>query len=108
MAWGLPEQSRGLKLGHVKTLTVEEAMSGLEKWLELAVAGEGIRIREGDALVELRPVSEKDGAGTSEQMSPREALRQLQAEARLTPKQAQDYLQELRAERLAAEARRPA
>ena len=70
---------------------------------ELAVAGEGIRIRKGDALVELRPVSEKDGARTSEQMSPREALRQLQAEARLTPKQAQDYLQELHAERLAAE-----
>lgn len=96
-------------MSHVKTLTVEEAKTGLGKWLELAVAGEGIRIRKGDALVEeLRPVSEKDGARTSEQMSPREALRQLQAEARVTPKQAQDYLQELRAERLAAETRRPA
>jgi hypothetical protein len=104
----LPEHGWDLKLSHVKTLTVEEAMTGLGKWLELAVAGEGIRIRKGDALVELRPVSEKDGAATSEQMSPREALRQLQAEARLTPKQAQDYLQELRAERLAAETRRPA
>ncbi len=95
-------------MADVKTLTVEEAMNGLGKWLELAVAGEGIRIREGDALVELRPVSEKDGARTSEQMSPREALRRLQAEARLTPNQAQEYLQELRAERMAAESRRPA
>ena len=83
-------------------------MTGLGKWLELAVAGEGIRIRKGDALVELRPVSEKGGAPTSGQMSPREALRQLQAEAHLTSKQAEDYLQELRAERLAAETRRPA
>ena len=81
-------------------------MTGLGKWLELAVAGEGIRIRKGDALVELRPVSENDGTRTL--ISPREALRQLQAEARLTPKQAQDYLEELRAERLAAETQRPA
>jgi hypothetical protein len=92
----------------MKTLTVEEAMTGLGKWLELAVAGEGIRIRKGDALVELRPVSEKAAARPSDQLSPREALRQLQAEARLTPRQAQDYLQELRGERLAAETRRPA
>ena len=83
-------------------------MTGLGKWLELAVAGEGIRIRKGDAVVELRPVSEKDGTQPGQHASPREALRQLQAEARLTPEQAQDFLKELREERLAAETRRPA
>ena len=93
-----------LIVSDVRTLTVEEAMTGLGKWLELAVAGEGIRIRKGDAVVELRPVSPKDG---KRHISPREALRQLQAEARLTPEQAQDYFKELREERLAAETRRP-
>jgi len=95
-------------LNDVKTLTVEEATTGLGKWLELAVAGEGIRIRKGDAVVELRPVSERDRTGALERLAPREALRQLQAEARLTPQQAQTYLEELRQERLAAETRRPA
>lgn len=97
-----------LTLSGVRTLTVEEAMTGLGKWLELAVAGEGIRIRKGDAVVELRPVTEKNGTGHPERLAPREALRQLQAEARLRPEQAQDYLQELREERLASETRRPA
>ncbi len=95
-------------MSDVRTLTVEEAMTGLGTWLELAVAGEGIRIRKGDALVELRPVSQKEGTGLRERLAPREALRQLQAEARLTPEQAKDYLEELREERLAAEMRRPA
>ena len=98
----------GGTLRDVRTLTVEEAVTGLGKWLELAVAGEGIRIRKGDAVVELRPVSEKDGTGLREPLAPREALRQLQAESRLTPEQAQAYLEELREERLAAETRRPA
>lgn len=92
----------------MRTLTVEEAMTGLGKWLELAMAGEAIRIRKGDALVELRPVPEKDGAAAPGHLPPREALRRLQAEARLTPEQAQDYLEALRAERLAAETHRPA
>jgi hypothetical protein len=83
-------------------------MTGLGKWLELAVAGEGIRIRKGNDLVELRPVPQEDTARTREDLSPREALRQLQAEAHLTPEQAQEYLGELRAERLAAETRRAA
>jgi hypothetical protein len=39
---------------------------------------------------------------------PREALRQLQQEARLTQRQAEAYLCELRAERLAAETHRTA
>ena len=97
----------GRRLSGMRTLTVEEAVVGLEKWLELAVAGEGIRIRKGDAVVELRPVSAEDGARPAERVSPREALRQLQTEARLTPDQAQAYLEELREERLAAETRRP-
>ena len=91
-----------------RTLTVEEATTGLEKWLELAMAGEDIRIRKGDVLVELRPVPEKDGLAPHGHLSPREALHRFQAEARLTPDQAQNYLDELRAERLAAETRRPA
>lgn len=99
--------ARGQTLNGMRTLTVEEAVTGLGKWLELAVAGEGIRIRKGDAVVELRPVSAKNSTGSAERVSPREALRQLQAEARLTPDQAQTYLEELREERLAAETRRP-
>jgi antitoxin (DNA-binding transcriptional repressor) of toxin-antitoxin stability system len=91
----------------MRTLTVEEAVTGLGKWLELAVAGEGIRIRKGDAIVELRPVSEKDGMEHREGLASREALRQLQAEARLTPEQVKHYLDELREERLAAETHRP-
>jgi antitoxin (DNA-binding transcriptional repressor) of toxin-antitoxin stability system len=98
----------GLKFNGVRTLSLEEAVAGLGKWLELAIAGEGIRIRQGDAVVELRPVSEQDKTERRERLAPREALRQLQAEARLTPNQAQDYLEELHEERLAAEMRRPA
>jgi len=87
---------------------LEEAVNGLGKWLELAMAGEGIRIRQGDAIVELRPVSEQDKTERREQLVPREALRQLQAESDLTADQAQDSLEALREERLAAELRRPA
>ena len=89
-------------------MTVEEAVTGLGKWLELAVAGEDIRIRKGDAVVELRPVPQKSGATLGEHVSPQEALRRLQAEARLTSEEAKGYLEELRGERLAAEAHRPA
>lgn len=98
---------RRRRLDGMRTLTVEEAVTGLGKWLELAVAGEGIRIRKGDAVVELCPVSAKDDTRPTERVSPREALRQLQAESRLTPDKAEAYLAELREERLAAETRRP-
>jgi hypothetical protein len=104
----LPENALGRTFNDVRTLTIEEAVTGLGKWLELAVAGEGIRIRKGDAVVELRPVWEEDGSRPDERVSPREALRQLQAESRLTREQARIYLEELRQERLAAETRRPA
>jgi hypothetical protein len=89
-------------------LSLEEAVSGLGRWLELAIAGEDIRIRKGGAVVELRLVGVSGPSSSNEPLSPREALRSLQAEARLTPDQAQQYLNEAYDERLAAEARRPA
>ena len=92
----------------MRTLSLEEAVSGLGRWLERAIAGEDIRIRKGDAVVELRPVAASGPPPSNERLSPREALRSLQAEARLTPDQAQQYLNEVYDERLAAEARRPA
>ena len=91
----------------MKTLTVEEAVAGLGRWMERALAGEQIQIRQGDAVVELRPARPAQPAGT-EQLSPREALRRMQEEARLKPEQAEQYLREVREERLAAEDRRPA
>jgi antitoxin (DNA-binding transcriptional repressor) of toxin-antitoxin stability system len=100
---GLRESTVGLTFNGVRTLSLEEAETGLGKWLELAMAGEAIRIRKGDAVVELRPISEKHRTPPLEGVSPREALRQLQAEARLTSKQAQEYLEEVHQERLAAE-----
>jgi hypothetical protein len=92
----------------MRTLSLEEAVTGLGRWLELAIAGEDIRIRKGDAVVELRPVPASGHPSANEHLSPREALRRLQAEACLTPDHAQQYLKEVHDERLAAEARRPA
>jgi antitoxin (DNA-binding transcriptional repressor) of toxin-antitoxin stability system len=89
------------------TLTVEEAMAGLGRWVERAVAGEQIQIRKGDAVVELRPAQHVQSSVT-EALSPREALRRLQKDARLTPEEAEHYLRELHEERLAAEDRRSA
>ncbi len=91
----------------MKTLTVEEAVAGLGRWLDRALAGEQIQIRKGDGVVELRPTQPAQSAGT-ELLSPREALRRLQADARLSPEAAELYLREVREERLAAEDRRPA
>lgn len=91
----------------MKTLSLEEAASGLGRWVELAIEGEDIRIRNGNAVVELRPVPSPAPPASSERLSPREALRRLQVEARLTSAQAQRYLNEVHDERLAA-ARRPA
>ncbi len=86
----------------MKTLTIGEAASNLANWLQQAVAGEEIVIRSGNADVALHPVVKIKPAGTK--ISPREALRQLQQDARLTPDQAENYLREVHAERLAAEA----
>jgi hypothetical protein len=90
----------------MRILTVEEAVSGLGQWLEQALAGEDIRIRKGDRVVELRPVSAIPSSASPERLSPREALRCLQRDARLAPDQAQNYLRDLHEERLAAEDRR--
>jgi hypothetical protein len=91
----------------MKTLTVEEATPGLGKLVELALAGEQIQIRKGNGIVELRPAL-SDQQGAHEALLPREALRRLQEEGRLTPQEAQRYLNEVREERLAAEKWRPA
>jgi antitoxin (DNA-binding transcriptional repressor) of toxin-antitoxin stability system len=91
----------------MKTLTVEEACAGLAGWVDRALAGEQIQIRKGDAVVELRPTQPGHSVGVG-QLTAREALRHLQEEARLQPEQAEQYLRELREERLAAEDRRPA
>ena len=91
----------------MKTLRVEEAVAGLGRWVERALAGEQIQIRKGDGMVELRPTRPDRPAG-AEQLSPRAALRRMQEEARLKPEQAEQYLREVREERLAAEDRRPA
>jgi hypothetical protein len=91
----------------MKRLTVEEATPGLGRLVELALAGEQIQIRKGNGIVELRP-AQAPQAAAEEKLTPREALRQLQEDARLKPEQAEGYLRELREERLAAESRRPA
>jgi hypothetical protein len=91
----------------MKTLTVEEAISGLGRWVDLALAGEQIQIRKGDGVVELRP-AQKAPTVDDEPLAPREALRRLQEDGRLTPQQAERYLTQVREERLAAEHQRPA
>jgi hypothetical protein len=86
----------------MKTLTVDEAVKGLGHWVELAVAGEQIQIRKGDAIVELHP---SQPVSTAARLSPREALRSLQQHSHLTLEQADAYLHEVREERLAADGR---
>jgi len=88
-------------------LTVEEATPGLGRLVELALVGEQIQIRKGNGIVELRPAWNAQPVG-EEALLPREALRQLQQEGRLTADDAQRYLTEVREERLAAEKWRPA
>jgi len=91
----------------MKTLTVEEATSGLGRLVELALAGEQIQIRQGSGVVELRPAPTGQAA-TKEQLTPREALRRLQEEGRLTPQQAESYLREVGEERLATDGKHQA
>ena len=79
----------------MKTLTVEEATPGLDHLVELALAGEHIQIRNGNGVVELRPAQPTQTV-VHEKPTPREALRRLQEDARLTPQQADAYLQGLR------------
>ena len=91
----------------MKTLSVEEAAPGLGRLVALALAGEQIQIRQGSDVVELRPTLSPQ-TGADEALTPREALRRLQEDARMTPQQAEAYLHEMREERLAVENRHPA
>ena len=89
----------------MKTLSVNEASGDLSTVLKRAIAGEEIGIRSDDTIVALRPVPGPASAPDAGSPPPREALRRLQAEARLTPAQAQSYLNEVHAERLASDGR---
>ena len=84
----------------MKTLTVSEAARDLAVWLKRAVAGEEIAIRSDNHIVALRPLPAN---GKADLPSPREVLRKLQQAAHLTSAQAENYMHEVRAERLAAE-----
>ena len=85
------------KFVDMKTLTVEEATTGLGRLVDLALAGEQIQIRKGSGIVELRPAQTSQTAD-KEPLTPREALRRLQEEGRLTSQQADAYLCEVRGE----------
>jgi antitoxin (DNA-binding transcriptional repressor) of toxin-antitoxin stability system len=85
----------------VKTLTVTEAIRNLATLLKQAIAGEEIGIRTDDTVVVLRPLHSK----APEMLSPREALRRLQSDARLSSVEAENYLREVQAERVATEKR---
>ena len=69
----------GVDLLAMKTLTVEEASSGLGRLVDLALAGEQIQIRKGENVVELRPTQDLQAVNGG-QVTPREALRRLQGE----------------------------
>jgi hypothetical protein len=97
----LARSSAWCKFDCVKTLTVEEATRGLGQLVGLALAGEQIQIRKGSGIVELRPAQAQ--TAVDDKLTPREALRLLQENARLTPQQAEGYLRELREERMADE-----
>jgi hypothetical protein len=86
----------------MKTLTVDEAVKGLGHWVELAVAGEQIQIRKGNAVVELRPTQPLSMAKPIPR-TPREALLSLQQNAHLTMEEADTYLRQVHEERLAAD-----
>ena len=86
----------------MKTLTISEAARDLANWLKQAVAGEEIGIQSDDTVVALRPLR-PNGPAKPGSLSPREALRQLQQAAHLSPVEADNYLREVHAERLAAE-----
>lgn len=84
----------------MKTLTVQEASQNLGRWLRRAVGGEQIAIHEGACVVLLQPLPTPPESPASERLTAREALRRLQSQPRLTAAQAEDYLRDVRAERL--------
>ena len=83
----------------MKTLTVQEASRNLSELVHCAADGEEITIHDGACKVLLQPVSTLH----SNRPNGREALRQLQSQSRLTAGQAENYLREVHAERLAHE-----
>ena len=83
----------------MKTLTVQEASRNLSELLHSAAGGEEITIHDGTCTVLLQPIS----TSAKNLGNGRAALRQLQSQSRLTPAQAESYLQEVHAERLAHE-----
>jgi antitoxin (DNA-binding transcriptional repressor) of toxin-antitoxin stability system len=89
----------------MKTLTISEAARDLAALLKQAIAGEEIGIRSDNTIVALHPLPDANGKTEKEQVSPRAALQRLQEEAHVSPTQAESYLREVYAERLAAEKR---
>ena len=83
----------------MKTLIVQEASQNLSELVHCAAGGEEIAIHDGVCTVLLQPVS----TAPKNRLKGREALRQLQSQSRLTPVQAENYLREVHAERLAHE-----
>jgi antitoxin (DNA-binding transcriptional repressor) of toxin-antitoxin stability system len=83
----------------MKTVTVQEASRNLSELVHCAADGEEITIHDGACMVLLQPVS----AAPKNRVKGRDALRQLQSQSRLTPAQAESYLREVHAERLAHE-----
>jgi antitoxin (DNA-binding transcriptional repressor) of toxin-antitoxin stability system len=84
----------------MKTLTVQEASQSLGDWVRRAISGEEIAINEGESTVLLQPISKSHETLSRKDFPAREALRRLQSGSRLTAVQAEEYLREVRAERL--------
>jgi antitoxin (DNA-binding transcriptional repressor) of toxin-antitoxin stability system len=83
----------------MKTLTVQEASRNLSELLHSAADGEEITICDGMLTISLRLVSSPPKGS----LKGRDALRQLQSQSQLTAGQAENYLREVHAERLAHE-----
>ena len=83
----------------MKTLTAQEASRNLSELVHCAADGEEITIHDGACTVLLQPVS----VAPKNRVKGRDALRQLQSQSRLTAGQAENYLREVHAERLAHE-----
>lgn len=81
----------------MKTVTVQEASRNLSELVHCAADGEEITIHDGACTVLLQPVSPV----SKNHLKGRDALRQLQSQARLTSALAENYLREVHAERLA-------
>jgi antitoxin (DNA-binding transcriptional repressor) of toxin-antitoxin stability system len=81
----------------MKTVTVQEAIRSLSELVHCAAEGEEITIHDGACTVLLQPVP----TASKNRLKGRDALRQLQSQSRLSSTQAESYLREVHAERLA-------